>query len=320
MIKPNVLSIEKCLKDNLSLEEYDAFFATIGYEERSSYLAQNFKPKAKKKFATGFDKSRVLNYNSNKKWYKTNKFLINEISDEDYINWVRHEIKILANKKKNLKFVFDISSVTRTRMASIVEALSTIDTFFAEVDFFYSYSEFFKPSNNLNSPIEHSGPVIPFFAGWSVNPEMPLSAIIGMGFEGNMALGICEYLELQNIFPFIPTGHDKKFDEVINDENKILTDLLERYSASKNINYYMFDEPYSLLLKLESLAYGLIEKSRPIIIPFGPKIFSLISLLISCIYYPKIGVWRVSSGSIGAPTERKPSGKVVGLRVLFGQK
>ena len=48
MKKPNLVSIEKCLKDNLSFEEYDAFFATIGYEKRSSYLAQTLPPKAKK--------------------------------------------------------------------------------------------------------------------------------------------------------------------------------------------------------------------------------------------------------------------------------
>ena len=63
--------------------------------------------------------------------------------------------------------------------------------------------------------------------------------------------------------------------------------------------------------------YGIMQKRRPIIIPFGPKIFALVSMLVAYMHHPSVAVWRVSSGRGLHPEDKTSSGVVVGLKTIF---
>jgi len=79
---------------------------------------------------------------------------------------------------------------------------------------------------------------------------------------------------------------------------------------------YRVQDPFDCFAKVESLVYGLSQTRNPVLLPFGPKLFSLTSLLVALLY-PGLPVWRVSAERHEQPANRKASGLVYGLEVAF---
>jgi hypothetical protein len=180
------------------------------------------------------------------------------------------------------------------------------------VDFVYAPSIYVPPDSD-EIPVTISEPVIPEFAGWSTRPDLPASAVIGLGYECGQALGTLEYLEPAAAWIFLPLGNDISFDEEVLGANQGLLEVIERSSVVP----YSVNNPFECFCKMESLAFNLKQKSRPILIPFGPKIFALVSMLISLIHGPGITVWRVSGEQTGVPSDRTPDGTIIGLHARF---
>jgi hypothetical protein len=67
---------------------------------------------------------------------------------------------------------------------------------------------------------------------------------------------------------------------------------------------------------LESVVYGLLKSFNVIVLPFGPKIFTLCSLLVAGLH-PTVSVWRVSAGGAERPVNRRASGRITCLTVTF---
>jgi hypothetical protein len=70
---------------------------------------------------------------------------------------------------------------------------------------------------------------------------------------------------------------------------------------------------------MNSLVDTLKPHFNTILIPFGPKLFALMSLLVATLH-DDVGVWRVSSGTLEAPVSRKPSGHIISVSVVFTKK
>ena len=207
----------------------------------------------------------------------------------------------------------DISSMSRPMLADIVYQLSTIER--ADevlVTFAYLPSTFVKLAAEY-APVAVTEPVTPEYAGWTSMPERPITAVVGLGYEYDLALGTIEYLEPTAAWIFMPTGEDRRYDDAVKQANRDLRGMLSDDRAMT----YQVDNPARVHAVLESLVYGLLQTSRPILIPFGPKIFSLCCLLIARTYAPAVTVWRVSGESYARPGDREASGKVVCLKARF---
>jgi hypothetical protein len=131
----------------------------------------------------------------------------------------------------------------------------------------YCPAVFTRPSN-IRQPVTVSQPVLPEFAGWSVQPERSVAAIVGLGFEFDQALGAIEFLEPAVAWTFIPFGEDPRFDQALAEANN---DLLTALKPERMVRYNITD-PYRCFVELEALTYGLMDNMRPIIVPFGPKL------------------------------------------------
>jgi hypothetical protein len=83
---------------------------------------------------------------------------------------------------------------------------------------------------------------------------------------------------------------------------------------SRVLNYSV-DDAFMTLARIESLCSAVLRTRNLILLPFGPKIFVLISLLAARFHYPEIAVWRVSGSE--EIKDREPSDHVMGLRVTF---
>jgi len=181
-----------------------------------------------------------------------------------------------------------------------------------EVDFLYSPAKFSPPLDDT-TPNREVGP-LPQFAGWSP-PGGHSTVVVGVGYEYNKALGAVRYLDPDEIWAFVPTGHEKRYTRAIEQANEHLWYLVP---TERRLNYEVF-HPFSTFVTLESFTCGCLREGSVTLLPFGPKLFALNSLLVACMH-PKVSVWRVSSGHQGEPRDQLPNRKIVGLSATFAQE
>lgn len=297
--------------------KYDMFIYALGYENRGTHIAKVIKPHAKYNLVDSFTNKKHFDFKQNAKWYQNNQFTVIEfesgIDVEERLTVLEEYFNKQFEYKTKIKIGIDITSLSRDRIAKWLFALITLSKkYMLDIDILYSYGSYYKP-NIEDVPIVHYGPVIPHFAGWTKNPDLPNSLIMGIGFEPNRAMGVWEYLESNIVYIFVPKGPSSRFDNQIYNSNATLLYQMNRPYGSYSIIEYNYNDIYKTFLKLESIVYGCKLKSRPIIIPFGPKIFAVISMLAGLIHLPDVSIWRVSGGEFEPPINRFPSGEVVGI-------
>lgn len=295
--------------EDIKETEYDFYFTALGYEKRCCFFSSTYNIKAEKKYAFSFGFSEELSYDNNLKWFKGKNFFIEKCSDDDF----DVKVKELLVDTKNIKILIDISSFSRLRIAILMRELNfaSVDTEIL-VDFVYSIAKFTKPVSGL-SIIMSASPILADFAGWPKDPIIPSSCIIGLGYDEGMAIGAIEYLEAGKIWLFRPNGVDNRFLKALNKAN---SELLEQVSPAQIIDYDLKD-PISIYIILHSLAEGAIKESRPVILPFGPKIFTVLSIATAMNFYPDLSVWRISSGVSEQPVDREACGTICQIRSSF---
>jgi hypothetical protein len=309
-----MIEIQVSPKSGQPVGKFDLLVVCLGYETRSLFIADKYRELARHHLALAFQKRLVGNYDYNRDFYTKNKFTILPFDQDEFCDAFNRElVSAITRSEGRPRILIDISSMSRPMIATVAVELGRAATALGvEVIFVYCPAVFTKPSN-IRHPVAVSQPVIPELAGWSVQPERSVATIVGLGFEYDQALGAIEYLEPAAAWTFIPFGEDVRFDKAVDVANK---DLLMGFS-SERIVYYDVSDPYKCFVELEALTYGLMDNMRPIIVPFGPKIFALLSVLIGVIHAPNVTIWRVSGDQNGKPEDRVASGKIVALNTVF---
>ena len=290
------------------LEEYDFFVAGLGYESRCIHAAQINAGRYTKGIAVSFPDRQVLSFEENKRWFIASGFTL--------VSRVEDAVAALMDAGA-VRILIDISSMSRPMMAALVRSLAVDFDTEMRVDFLYSPACYSIPGKGGKLQTS-SGPVSPSYAGWTDEPELPLCAFIGLGYEADRALGVLEYLEPSAAWIFVPTSSDepleqKKYDEAIQNNNSVLKNLIpdEQYIP------YDVSRPFDVFVQLEAMVYGVLGRSRPLIAPFGPKLFALASILVGEIYHPSVTIWRISAGRDGEPKDLEAMGPVYRLPVTF---
>ncbi len=291
----------------------DAFISVLGYETRSTFLAKASSLEKCYKLAFAFPSSEDAAYTDNKAALEGLGFDIVPYNLDDVQSRIDELVEEVSSGGSAVRLVVDISSMSRPMIAKIVLAIVNCNAASdIRVYFCYCPAAFIKPSHE-NAPVTRSEPVVPELAGWSVTPESPITAIIGIGYEYDWALGAIEFLEPATAWAFMPAGEDPRFDREVNTANKDLLNLL----PDEHIHRYSLARPSACLTVLENLVYGLKQNSRPILVPFGPKLFTLVCIIVAIIHAPRVTVWRVSGDAASIPDDREASGDVVYLDVAF---
>lgn len=295
---------------------FDLFICTLGYETRSSHLARERLVDADQKVALAFPEEDYAAYVSNRNFLTSAGYSIVPNDGDALRRLIASAIESQApNPTDPFSILVDISSMSRPMLAHLVYLLSTLaDVDEVLVTFAYLPAKFVR-ENAEHAPVAVTKPVTPEYAGWTSTPELPITAVVGLGYERDLALGTIEYLEPTAAWVFIPTGEDRRYDDAVNQANR---DLKEMISEERALNYNV-DSPARVYALLESLTYGLLQKSRPILVPFGPKIFCLCCLLVARTYAPNITVWRVSGETHASPGDREANGKIISLETRFAR-
>ena len=294
----------------------DIFIAACGYEERARAAAQKFHGKAKKKLAIGFTSQCELEYVANSEWFKSVGFDLIEVGDGAFREVIDQYLLQCASENSVTSVEVDISCFNRFRLAHLVDALRSIPKKEVTVTFRYSIAEFTPPMEDT-APAVTVEPVIPQFAGWTTRPDRPPAAIVGLGYEPNKAIGIVDHLEINNAtWAYYPLGPIPEYYQRVLESNQSLLNIIQ---ADGRCQPYDLNDPTQLFHEMNSLVDTLKPHFNAVLIPFGPKLFALVTLLVASLH-DDVGVWRVSSGSLETPVSRKPSGHIVSVSVIFRAK
>jgi hypothetical protein len=296
---------------------FDLSLSTLGYERRSTYLARTFPDISNQKTSLAFPEEDYASYMENRDILEKLGHRIVPYDRDALAGTISNELNRVAPLRggEALRLMIDISSMDRPLIARTVESLrSTPVGSDIDATFVYCPAQYVAP-NHDHAPVAVSEPVIPEFAGWTAFPGRPITAVVGAGYERDLALGALEFLEPASAWAFFPTGEDQRYDRAVEAANKPLREIL----PEGNILEYDVKEPLGCLVHLEGLVYGLVQNSRTILLPFGPKVFFLSCILVASIHAPSVTVWRVSGEKNFRPGDRIESGSVVTLRVMFTQ-
>lgn len=295
---------------------YAAVLATLGYEHRARAIAEALE-EAPHLAACGFDDHREISYEDNRTWFSEHGYDVDEPGDENFGEWLRDwlsdRLAASASPSSRTRVAVDISSMTRDRIARALEvALELGERFPLHVDFLYAPAEYHDPpaEPDFTASIE---PVTPFFRGWTPDPMRPPVALAGLGYEIDKAVGAKEYLELRDLWAYVSKGGDERYANKVREANELLWDEIE---ADRIVTYPIAD-PYGVFVQLESQLFGVLEAGRALMLPMGPKIFALCSMVAALHHQPEVGVWRVRQAE--TPVPRFSNGELYGLTVCFGE-
>jgi hypothetical protein len=286
--------------------EWDVFLGTIGFEERSRFILSQISDRVATRIVSAYDSRRLHSFTDNMEFALGSGCEVMIESDIEFVDQIGDRIRDALSRSEGRRVVVDISSASRTRIAATVAELLEHDVV---VDYFYAPAEFREPSD-VPSALSYTGPVLPRFVGRAADMNTPLTAIVGLGYESIEALGAFQLLEASEVWAFVPMDV-AGFAEIVEEENASLLQLIDPRHALR----YSVEDPLELYEILDQVVYGALASSRPVLVPLGPKIFALASLLVSARYERTVPVWRFSSEQYGRPVEVRASGNVIGLRV-----
>ncbi|GAA3923928.1 hypothetical protein [Litoribacillus peritrichatus] len=217
-------------------------------------------------------------------------FDVLSISEDDLFDQLGfHFNKFILNEE--IVVSIDISLISRRILACLLSSLLKLSKGKKfTLNILYSLAKYAPPPCEDSEPNERVEPVHELFSGWSNIPGLPVQAVVGLGYEKNKALGAIEYLESDESFVLIPSSSENNYRDDILSQNKTLLSFID----DENRLEYDVQAPVDTIYMLDSLLSGYKSQSKLVLLPFGPKLFYLCSL-VAALVNPEVAVWNVSS-------------------------
>jgi len=206
------------------------------------------------------------------------------------------------NEKPSIVIHIDVSCLSRAAIGRLFAEIKNVSAKKpVDLSVYYSLACFSPPpeewagQNRTVEPLNHT------FSGWTSAPDLPVNVIVGLGYEKGKALGAVEYLEPHERWVLIPNSPETKYLEKVTQHNIELM----KGEYVKRLMYEVL-RPADTFLSLHSLLSGLSATSRPVLFPFGPKIFFATSLVVA-MSMENVSVWHVPGEHDDELSGREPS-------------
>ncbi len=143
---------------------YDSFLCTLGFETRSRALAEQLANCTQQPqiHAVAFEHRHDESYVTNMRVIEGLGAEILEFDDEEFRAWALEWIETVEHQR----VAIDISSMSRPRIAALVEAMMCSTTTDMQADFLYVPRRSTKARRGPSEAPTALGPVSPAFAGW----------------------------------------------------------------------------------------------------------------------------------------------------------
>lgn len=210
------------------------------------------------------------------------------------------------------RIFLDVSAFPRTTLSCLMDAFRELaaEGTCLNLTLGYRLAQFTPPRNDPAPPNRRVAPVGASFAGWPRRPGLPVHLIVGLGYERDKAQGAVEYLQPSFLSLFSPQSPIEEFAEQVAHRNRL---LLEN-TPSEQVFTYEVLEPAVQFAQLSSMLGALVGSTKPVLLPFGPKIFFAVCLLMS-LAYQEVSVWHVSGEELEESAALLPSEHMAFLHV-----
>ncbi|SUA88981.1 Uncharacterised protein [Pandoraea pulmonicola] len=215
-----------------------------------------------------------------------------------------------SSKLESPVVAIDVSCMPRPVMAATFEAICrSASNRELTLVVGYAIASYSPPPTTL-PPNEDIRPISDWFAGWPSDSGASTALVVGLGYERAKAEGACEYFDASETWVFFPCSPLFAYDEAVVTNN---TELMKRSQLRDRLVSYRVDHPTEAFGQLASVTSNLLSRTNPVLLPFGPKIFFALNLLVGAIYR-EIGVWHVTGDSDVLETSNTASDHTVAFR------
>jgi hypothetical protein len=298
----------------LKYEKIDFFIAACGYQARSPHLAGMIPALHAQKFMLSFsEENHVELRRNNEAAFSAMGFKLVKAAP-DKPEEVEVLIKRICNATSNSEVVFlvDYSCMPRLWFASILESITRNDFHARKITVFFSYTLKKFSLEVQKNTIRYLGPMIT--SKDHLKKSKPVALIAGLDNSFKSTMELIKKLNPATIVAFIPDNSgDPAYKISVLENNKRLLDILDK----NNIISYETLDPEGINSKLTSRCLDLRLKHEVVIMPQGPKSFSLVSSLLS-IRYPDVKLWEIITAVKSAdPNNGAAEGDPIVLKVTF---
>lgn len=300
---------------NSSIKEhewYDLIIVGLSHEARSRNILEKYLADAERKFYIDeCGGSTLYSYLDNLSRFKESGFSpLNVEHLSDFLG-----VDKSLDENRQLTALIDISCLFRPTLAAVISAVHTwANSRKILVTFAYSIAAYTEPTG-APQPNEEIAPVHDHFSGWPSTYSYPTSLVVGLGYEPEKAEGATEYLDPSEFWGFVPVSPVTEFLPAVERNNH---GLIQRLKQSGREIRYRLDDCESTFGQIEIVLSDLLERTNPILLPFGPKIFFVLCL-IHGLQHREVGIWHVTGEKNEGPVEKIASGTEVVFTVGIGE-
>ena len=217
----------------------------------------------------------------------------------------------LAGRTTTPVITIDVSCMSRPAMAYAIEAIcSAAETRPVRLALAYVIATYSPPPTCL-PPNEDIKPISSWFAGWPRDAAASTALVVGLGYERDKAEGACEFFDASETWVMVPRSPVVEYDEAVAHNNE---ELLARSSRRNRAIDYRVNRPCETFGQLAATVANIMPRMNPVLLPFGPRIFFALCLLMAGVYR-EVGVWHVTGDADLPRTAHSSSGHFVGLQV-----
>lgn len=284
----------------------DLFVYAVGFEQRSSHFVDIAHRFPAQFAAVVYENHKTHGHSmQNQRKFKERGHDKLGPSERQILSYF---VDFVKNKERPQSIVVDISCLDRSSLSMIVmcilASIRTSDNLYV----IYTPNDFLPPDVDF-PPMQYFGPAIPQVSGNVGNTKHNRCLIMGLGYEYGSSLNVLEQLEPSVTYLYRPIGYDTRFIESVAEAN-FNYDFGE---TNVHIDDYYLGDMVSVYRDLSSIVLALKHDMTITLVPFGPKIFSFVCLLIALENVGDVALLRYSVSNHRTASELKASGKVCGL-------
>jgi|WetSurSiteA1Bulk_404760.scaffolds.fasta_scaffold00629_4 hypothetical protein len=286
-----LIHLQEIIFNDLPRERFDCFIAACGYQPRCYYLAEKIDSMIPRKYLLTIDEPDQLNNRCKhleifkQQGFKNYYTAVNESKAiEDLVS------EICDINSDQLNLLIDYSCMPKKWYALIIDSISRNNFRARKINLFLSYTPKLFERNPEKKSIDYIGPML--YNRDNLKDKKPVSMIASLDNNPAFIIEAVNKVRPQHLLAFIPQcAHDPDYTRLVLENNKTLLDRLD----NKSIIPYDANRPKDINAILTSHCLDERITSEVLILPQGPKTFSMMSLLLS-VRYPDIKLWEIVAG------------------------
>lgn len=297
---------------DLRLEKIDCLVATAGSQPRCYFLATQLHKIALNKVLLVSGTEDPKNNGKFLPVFSEYGFSYYSITIQDSQNIDRLLHNICNINARQINIVIDYSCMPKIWYALFIDTLTRNNYPAERINLFLSYTPKLFEKKPVKNAIGYFGPII--FNRDKLKDKKPVSLIVSLDINHNSLHEAVGKIKPGKLLAFVPhCSHDPEYTRLVRENNRSLLEKIDK----NNIVRYEADRPEEINSLLTSLCLDERVDSEVVIVPQGPKTFSMVSMLLS-VRYPDVKLWEIIlKDQKYTPDHGQPAADPVIVKVSF---